>query len=82
MALQIIIKLLIGFAIFFAGVVFNVRIMSSRNPSPLMARLSLVVISAGLIVLVIMANSIRLGPLEQKAPPEEPGGEVTAEQWF
>lgn len=82
MGLQIIIKLLIGFAIFFGGVVFNVRIMSRKNPSPLMARLSMAVISAGLIVLVIMANSIDLGTLEQKAPPDEPAGEVSAQQWF
>ena len=82
MALQIIIKLLIGFAIFFGGVVFNVKIMSSKNPSPLMTKLSLVAISAGLIVLVLMANSIDLGTLKQKAPPEEPAGEVSAQQWF
>ncbi len=82
MGLQIIIKLVIGFAVFFGGVLFNVKIMSDKNPSPLMARLSLVVISAGLIVLVIMANSIDLGTLEQKAAPDEPAGEVSAQQWF
>ena len=80
--MDIIIKLLIGFAVFFAGVIFNVKIMSSENPSTLMARLSMVAISAGLIVLVVMANSIDIGKLKAKAAPEQPAGEVSAEQWF
>ncbi len=79
MALDIIIKLLIGFTIFFAGVIFNVKIMSSKNPSPLMAKLSLVFICVGLIVLVTMANNIDFGKIDRKAVPEETSAET---QWF
>ncbi len=58
--MEIFIKLLIGFAIFFTGVVLNVSIMrkTAGKPEGFMPYFSFVIICAGLVILIAMAGSI------------------------
>lgn len=57
----IFIKLLIGFIVFFGGVIFNVSIMNKfegRKIVGIMPMLSFIVIIAGLVILVYMSTTI------------------------
>jgi vacuolar-type H+-ATPase subunit I/STV1 len=58
--MEIFIKLFIGFAIFFTGVVFNVSVMSKTDgrAKGFLPLASFLIICAGLVVLVAMASSI------------------------
>jgi len=60
--MEIFIKLLIGFAIFFTGVTLNVSIMrkAEGKAKGFMPALSFIVICAGLVVLVWVASSIKI----------------------
>ncbi|MCX6356952.1 MAG: hypothetical protein NT045_03600 [Candidatus Aureabacteria bacterium] len=60
--MAIAVKLLIGFAIFFTGVVLNVSIMrrTEGKAKGIMPMLSFIIICAGLVVLVWMASTIRV----------------------
>lgn len=60
--MEIFIKLFIGFAIFFTGVVFNVSIMRKKEGQSkgFLPLASFLIICAGLIILVAMASSIKI----------------------
>ncbi|MDD5557107.1 MAG: hypothetical protein PHN82_07645 [bacterium] len=60
--MEIIVKLFIGFAIFFTGVVLNVRIMrrTGGKAEGFMPMLSFIIICAGLVALVVMASTIQV----------------------
>jgi len=60
--MEIFIKLLIGFTIFFTGVVLNVRIMrkTSGQAKGFLPLASFIIICAGLVILVAMASSIKV----------------------
>jgi hypothetical protein len=60
--MEIFLKLLIGFAIFFIGVVLNVSIMrkTGGKATGLMPLFSFVIICAGLVALVWLASTIKV----------------------
>lgn len=60
--MQIFIKLLIGFAVFFTGVVLNVSIMrkTQGKAEGFLPMFSFLIICAGLVILVYMASSIQV----------------------
>jgi hypothetical protein len=60
--MEVFIKLFIGFAIFFTGVVLNVRIMrkTSGQAKGFLPLASFIIICAGLVILVAMASSIKV----------------------
>ena len=60
--MEIFTKLLIGFAVFFTGVVLNVRIMrkTSGQAKGFLPIAYFLIICAGLVILVAMASSIRV----------------------
>jgi hypothetical protein len=62
--MDIFIKLLIGFAIFFTGVMLNVSIMrkTQGKPEGFLPYFSFVIICAGLVTLIAMASSITIAP--------------------
>jgi hypothetical protein len=59
--MEIFIRLLIGFAVFFIGVVFNVSIMRKveGKAKGFLPIFSFLIICAGLVILVLMASSIK-----------------------
>jgi hypothetical protein len=60
--MEIFIKLLIGFAVFFIGVVLNVSIMRKveGKAKGFLPIGSFLIICAGLVILVLMAGSIKI----------------------
>jgi hypothetical protein len=60
--MEIFIKLLIGFAVFFIGVVLNVSIMRKveGKAKGFLPIASFLIICAGLVILVLMAGSIKI----------------------
>ena len=76
--MDIFLKLLIGFAVFFVGVILNVWIMhkfEGRKAEGFLPMLSFILICAGLVILVVMANVIPVNIEETGAgaPPAAAG---------
>lgn len=73
--MEIVVKLLIGFVVFFVGVVLNVTIMKKfegRQAEGFLPMLSFILICAGLVMLVVMASSVQVdisGGVQGSPPP-------------